>query len=449
MHTHSSATRSHASWIVLLIITLISFSDLLAQRGSKKNESRPNIIYIMADDMGYADLSCYGRKEYSTPNLDKLASEGVKFLNAYAAAPVCTPTRTAFITGRYSARLPVGLREPLIPQRDTLIGLEPSFPSIGRLLKDAGYETALIGKWHLGFKKEFAPNNNGFDYFYGIRTGAADYVSHTGDGGRPDLFENENAVTENGYLTTLIKEHAIRFLKQKHSKPFFLSLDFNAPHWPWQAPGDPAYPDTMRMNAGGSPATYAKMMIALDDAIGEVMRLLDTQPYATNTLVIFTSDNGGERFSDMGQYKGRKLALWEGGIRVPAFVRWTGVLKPNLQTEQVATTMDWTATILAAAKVSPNPQYPLDGIDLLPLCMGRSPLITRTLFWRTIERSHQKAMRNGNWKYLVDEKGEYLFDLSGDPFETNDVKDKYPDILQRMQQKYAAWEETVLKSFLE
>ena len=453
MHTHSSSPKSNTCGKILLLIILNSPASInlfAQQQGSKKSENRPNIIYIMADDMGYADLSCYGRKEYSTPNLDKLASEGVKFLNAYAAAPVCTPTRAAFITGRYSARIPVGLREPLIPQRDTLIGLEPSIPSIGRLMKDAGYETALIGKWHLGFKNEFGPNRNGFDYFYGFRSGAADYVSHKGDGGtKPDLYENENAIEEKGYLTTLFKEHALRFLGQPHDKPFFLSLDFNAPHWPWQAPGDPAYPDTMRQNAGGSPAVYAKMMIALDDAVGEIMKFVDEQPYSKNTLIIFTSDNGGERYSDMGPYKGKKLALWEGGIREPAFVRWTGVIKPNLQTEQVATTMDWTATILAAAKATPNPQYPLDGIDLLPVCIGRSPLITRTLFWRTIERSHQKAMRNGNWKYLVDEKGEYLFDLSSDPYETNDVKDKYPDILQRMKQKYAAWEGTVLKSFLE
>jgi arylsulfatase A-like enzyme len=403
----------------------------------------------MVDDMGYADLSCYGRKDYSTPNLDKLASEGIIFLNAYAAAPVCTPTRTAFITGRYSAKLPVGLREPLIPERDSLIGLEPSTPSIGKLLKESGYETALIGKWHLGFTNEFAPNKNGFDYFYGFRSGASDYVSHKGDGGKPDLYENENPIVEKGYLTTLFKERTLQFLKQPHNKPFFLSLDFNAPHWPWQGPEDPAYPDTMRMSAGGSPATYAKMIIALDDAVGEIMKFVDEQPYSKNTLIIFTSDNGGEKYSDMGPYQGKKFGLWEGGIREPAFMRWTGVIKPSTMTPQVATTMDWTATILAAAQVSPDPKFPLDGIDLMPVCSGKSQLIKRTLFWRTIERSHQKAMRDGNWKYLEDEKGEYLFDLSTDPYEKADVKGQYPDILQNLRKKYLVWEGTVLKSFLE
>jgi arylsulfatase A-like enzyme len=446
MHPYVSRMGQHVTLIAsLLIASLFSFAQ---KKKSNSNSNRPNIIYIMADDMGYADLSCYGRKEYSTPNLDKLASEGITFMNAYAAAPVCTPTRAAFITGRYSARVPVGLREPLTADRDSLIGLDPATPSIGKLLKNGGYETALIGKWHLGFINEFGPNKNGFDYFYGIRSGFTDYVNHTGDGGTPDLYENEKPIIQKGYLTTLLKEQALQYLKQPHNKPFFLSLDFNAPHWPWEGPDDPAYPDTMDMRAGGSVATYAKMMIALDDAVGEIIRFVDEQSYSKNTLIIFTSDNGGEKFSDMGPYQGKKLSLWEGGIRVPAFVRWTGIIKPNLVTGQVATTMDWTATILAAANVSADPQFPLDGINLLPVCTQKSPSVSRTLFWRTVERSHHKAIRDGIWKYLVDEKGEYLFDLSTDPAEKVDVKTKYPDILERMKTKYATWEASVLPSFL-
>jgi arylsulfatase A-like enzyme len=409
---------------------------------------KPNVIYIMADDMGYADLSCYGRKEYKTPNLDKLASEGIKFMNAYAAAPVCTPTRTAFMTGRYPARLPVGLREPLIPGRDSAIGLNSETPSIATLLKSAGYETALIGKWHLGFVDDFGPNKNGFDYFYGIRTGAADYVSHKGDGGKPDLYENEKPIVEEGYLTYLFRDRALKFLKQPHSKPFFLSLDFNAPHWPWQGPGDPAYPDTMRMNAGGSPAIYARMMKALDDAIGEILKTVDEQSLSKNTIIIFTSDNGGERFSDMENYQGRKLSLWEGGIRVPAFVCWKGMIKPNLVSDQVCVTTDWTATILAAAGAKINPQYPLDGINLLPVCTGQSKTIDRTIYWRTIERSHHKAMRDGNWKYLQDEKGEYLFDFSTDPSERDNLREKNPKKFEELKKKYSEWESSMLKTFV-
>jgi arylsulfatase A-like enzyme len=427
---------------IILLIILFHSAITLAQN------TRPNIIYIMADDMGYADLSCYGRKEYSTPHLDKLASEGIKLMNAYAAAPVCTPTRTAFITGRYPARQAVGLREPLIPDRDSAIGLDASVPTIGAQLKNAGYETVLIGKWHLGFSNEFGPNRNGFDYFFGIRSGAADYVSHKGDGNRPDLFENENSVVVSGYLTDLFKQHAIDYIKQKHTKPFFLCLHFNAPHWPWQGPGDPAYPDTMRMNAGGNLETYGRIMKSLDDAIGEIMKTLEEQSMTKNTLVIFTSDNGGERFSDMGAYKGRKLSLWEGGIRVPAFVRWPGKIKPGRVSDQVCITMDWTATILGVAGAAIDKNYSLDGINLLPVLTGSSKVIERTLYWRTVERSHHKAMREGNWKYLQDEKGEYLFDLSSDSSESNNLHEKYRERFERLKNKYEAWEATILPSFV-
>ena len=420
---------------------LILLSPSVISQGKK-----PNIIYIMADDLGYADLSGYGRKEYATPNLDKLASEGIKFINAYAAAPVCTPTRTAFMTGRYSARLQIGLREPAIPGRDNGIGLSPETPSVATLLRNAGYETALIGKWHLGFVSEFGPNKNGFDFFYGIRSGAADYISHKGDGGKPDLYQNETPIVENGYLTYLFRDRAIKFLEQSHAKPFFLSLDFTAPHWPWQGPDDAAYPDTMRMSAGGSPSTYAQMMKALDDAVGEIMKTVEKKSLAKNTLIIFTSDNGGTTYSDNGIYQGRKLSLWEGGIRVPAFVRWTGKIKQNTISPQVCTTMDWTATILAAAGVTGSKQFPLDGINLMPICTGKAKLKDRTLYWRTIERSHHKAMRDGNWKYLQDEKGEYLFDLSVDPSEKNNLREKNLDTFEKLKTMYAAWEATVLRA---
>ena len=424
-----------------------AFLSLITSRTNAQSKSggeKPNIIYIMVDDMGYADLSGYGRKDYQTPNIDKLASQGIKFLNAYSSAPVCTPTRAAFMTGQYPAKFPFGIKEPMIPGRDSSIGLGPEIPSIATQLRNAGYETALIGKWHLGFVNQYGTNKNGFDYFYGIRTGAADYVSHTGDGKRPDLYENENPIVESGYLTTMLKDRVIKFLKQQHSRPFFLSLQFTAPHWPWQAPDDPAYPDTMRMNAGGSPLIYSKMMKSLDDAIGEIIGVLDQQTFSKNTMVIFTSDNGGERFSDMGIYQGRKLSLWEGGIRVPAFVRWQTNITAGTQTPQVAVTMDWTATIAAAAGINRSNNFPLDGVNLLPIITGKSTPLDRTIYWRTIERSKHKAIREGDWKYLKDEKGEYLFNLAKDPAEKNNLREKNPAEFERLKQKYAVWESSVL-----
>ena len=433
---------------LLQIATAIFFSSAVFSQNNSAS-SKPNIIYIMADDMGYADLSCYGRKEYSTPNLDKLASEGMKFMNAYAAAPVCTPTRAAFMTGRYSARIPIGLREPAIPGRDSAVGLSAEIPSIASRLKTAGYETALIGKWHLGFVNKFAPNQNGFDYFYGIRTGAADYISHKGDGGRiHDLYENEDSVYENGYLTDIFSDKAVKFLKRKHEQPFFLCLTFTAPHWPWQVPGDAPYPDTMRWINGGTIETYGVMMRTLDEAVSNILKTVNELGMSNNTLVIFTSDNGGEKFSDMGGYRGKKLMLLEGGIRVPAFVRWPGKIKPNSTTTQVATTLDWTATILAAAGAKPNKDFPLDGVDLLPVCMGQAKPFDRTLYWRTIERSHHKAVRDGNWKYLKIDNEEFLFDLSQDPTEKNNLRDKQSAKFQELKNKYAAWEAMMLPTFV-
>lgn len=409
---------------------------------------RPNIIYIMTDDMGYGDLSCYGNKKFTTPNLDKLASQGVKFVNAYAAAPVCTPTRTALMTGRYPAKLSLGLLEPLrTPKKDSAYGLTGDIPSLGKLMKAGGYETVLIGKWHLGFMPQHSPIKNGFDYFFGIHSGGADYISHKGENGTRayDLYENDSLVYTEGYLTNLFSQKSVSFIKQKHSKPFFLMITFNAPHWPWQGPADPAYPDTTDFTAGGSPSVYAAMMKSLDDGVGKIMQSLDESGLSMNTIVIFTNDNGGERYSDNGGLSKAKMTLWEGGIRVPAFVRWPGKINAGSTTLQVAITMDWTATILKAAGAKPDKDYPLDGIDLMPVLTGKDKNIDRTLFWRIFQRSKQKAARDGNWKYLQDENGEYLFNLAADEGEKNDLKAKEETIFNKLKKMYADWEKTVLK----
>jgi len=410
-------------------------------------QSRPNIIYIMPDDLGYADLSCYGRKDYQTPHLDKLASQGIKFTQAYAGAPLCTPTRTSFMTGRYPARTPVGLEEPLDwSARDSAIGLTPNYTSIATLLKKSGYETYLIGKWHLGFAPSFSPRKNGFDEFFGFHGGGIDYISHTDPSGKNDLYENETPVQKTGYMTDLLRDKAIETIKRKHSKPFFISLMFNAPHWPWQKPGDAVYPlGNNPWKEGGSAATYAAMVQSMDDAIGAVMKTLDEQGLAANTVVIFTSDNGGERFSSMANLSGSKAMLREGGIREPAFVRWPGHITPHTTTTQVAITMDWTATILALAKASGDPAFPPDGVDLMPVCTGKQKPFDRTFYWRRFQRGQQKAVRSGRWKYLSDDKGEFLFDLSTDEAEQHDLKEKEKAVFDRLKHLHDDWEKTVLK----
>jgi arylsulfatase A-like enzyme len=428
---------------LLFLITLFLNAFVLPMLSQT---TRPNIIYIMADDLGYADLSGYGRKDYQTPHLDKLASQGVRFMNAYAAASLCTPTRTGFMTGRYPARTPIGLMEPLRgTHKDSIVGLTPDYTSVAALLKKNGYETYLVGKWHLGYGPQYSPNRNGFDYFFGFNSGGIDYISHTNRKGLGDLYENETAVSIEGYLTDIWMEKAVEIVKKKHVKPFFLSMMFNAPHWPVQAPGDKPFPPGMDWHSGGTNEKYAAMVKSMDDAVGKIMQAIDDENMAGNTLVIFTSDNGGEEFADMGIYSGKKEQLWEGGIREPAFVRWPGVIPANSITQQAAITMDWTATILAAANAKPDPAFPLDGMNLLPICTGKQKITDRIFYWRLFQSTKQKAIRDGNWKYLQIEKADFLFNLVDDPGEKKDLKLIYPEIFNRLKKKYGEWEKEVLK----
>jgi arylsulfatase A-like enzyme len=401
---------------------------------------RPNVLFILADDLGYGDLSCYGRPEYKTPVLDNLAKQGMKFTDNYASAPVCTPTRTAYITGRYPHRLAVGLEEPL-GDANMQLGIPPEHPTIGTLLKTVDYDTALIGKWHLGNLPEFGPNRHGFDEFYGINGAGADYFTHKNTAGRFDLYENLEPSKDEGYLTDLFTERAIRFIARKRNRPFFLSLQYNAPHWPWDGPNDQAVDHNHRpMTDGGSLTTYAEMVKSMDAGIGRVLKALASSSLDRNTLVIFTSDNGGERYSYNWPFSFQKMNLWEGGIRVPAIARWPGIVPAGKITSQVAITMDWTATIVALAGAKADPQYPLEGEDLLPVLRGAQPR-DRTLFWRL---RTQDAGRMGKWKYLREGTNEHLFDLSVDPGEKAELKSKHPDVFEKIQAEYKKWNAQML-----
>ena len=414
--------------------------------------SRPNIIFILADDLGWGDLSCYGRPDYRTPNIDLLASQGAKFTDAYSASALCTPSRCGFITGRYPARLKIGLTEPL-SVTNNLVGLDPGHPTIASQLKQSGYDTALFGKWHLGFRPEWGPNAHGFDEFFGILAGAGDYFLHKNGLGQPDLFENLTPVQRNGYLTDLLTERAVNYVTRSRVSPFFLSLQYTAPHWPWQGPkgGEAvAFSDKeiepLIMGKGGSLKIYAEMMRSLDDGVGRVMKAVKGAGLDANTVVIFTSDNGGERFSYQWPFSGQKGALLEGGIRVPAIVRWPGLITANRVTNQMAITMDWTATILAAAETSAAAGYPLDGIDLLPVLKGTSSVHDRSFFWRL---RTQDAVRKGKWKYVRNGSNRSLFDLSIDEREQANFSGKNPDIMQRLSNDFDKWNEQMLPRPLE
>lgn len=408
----------------------------------------------MADDLGWADLSCYGRREYQTPNLDKLAASGTRFLSAYSASALCTPTRCAFNTGRYPARTAVGLKEPLTWKRNMkdTVGLDANIPTIASLLKGNGYNTILVGKWHLGYLPTHSPLKSGFDDFFGIMSGGVDYFTHKDALGDPDLFEDETPVEKTGYITDLITDRAVEFIRGKHDKPFFLSLNYTAPHWPWEGPEDKDKSAVLKewTTDGGSIGVYGKMMTSLDSGIGKVLAAIKTSKLDENTLIIFTSDNGGEQFSFNWPFSGQKYDVLEGGIRVPAIVCWKGVVPAGKTTDQVAITMDWTATMLDATGTKQNADFPLDGISLLPFLKGDQKDFDRTLFWRMKD---QNAIRSGKWKYYRKEtklkdciqEQEYLYDLVTDPMEKDNFKESFPAVFNDLKEQYTEWNDQMLK----
>ena len=417
----------------------------------------PNIVYIVADDLGYADLGCYGGRPARfgpvSPVLDGLASRGLKFTQGYANSPVCSPTRFALMTGRYQYRLRGAAEEPINSksQGSSTLGLPPEHPTLPSLLRAAGYQTALMGKWHLGYPPHFSPLRSGYDEFFGPMSGGVDYFTHCNFTGQHDLYRNEAPHQEDGYLTDLITSHAVDWIgrsaaQAQQGQPLFLSLHYTAPHWPWETREDAALAATLGKRIvhlnGGNIHTYQRMIHHMDEGIGRVLQALQQHGLANDTLLVFTSDNGGERFSDNGPLVGGKMDLTEGGIRVPWIAHWPGRIAPGHVSEQHCMTMDWTATLLAAAGVAPDPAYPLDGVSLLPVLHDPAQRLARTMHWRMSHRQ-QRALRDGNWKYLSVDGHDYLFDLSADERERANQAGDDPVRLAALRADWEAWNATM------
>jgi arylsulfatase A-like enzyme len=411
---------------------------------------RPNIIFIMADDLGWADLSCYGREDYETPAIDALAAQGMRFTHAYANSAVCTATRVAFMTGLYQYRLPIGLEEPL---QDRDIGLPPEHPTLPSLLRAAGYRTALVGKWHLGDLPKYCPLKSGFDIFWGIRGGGVDYFTHELNGVK-DLWDGEANIECVGYLTDLLGDRSVEVLEKfaEDDAPFFLNLNFTAPHWPWEGPDDQEESERLRAKQGdpmpiqhwdgGNLATYAAMVRNMDDNIAKLTEALERLGIADNTIVVFTSDNGGERFSKPWPFVGKKTELLEGGLRIPCIVRWPDVAAPASTSDAQVMTMDWLPTFLSAAGVANALEQRCDGMDIRRAIAGED-IPERTLFWRFANHD-QKAARRGKWKYLQMGENAFLFDIEADPMERANLKDRQPQVFRSLREEWQAWNETML-----
>jgi arylsulfatase A-like enzyme len=412
---------------------------------------KPNIVFILADDLGYADVSCYGRRDFTTPNIDRIAADGMRFTQAYANSAVCTASRVALITGRYQYRLAVGLEEPLRSLAPRKVGLPPDHPTLPSILKKACYRSALIGKWHLGSLPDFGPLQSGYDRFYGFRAGVLDYFTHKY--GPPstdteDLWEDDVKIRQTGYLTDLLGSRAVDVVNEyaRSGEPFLVSLHFNAPHWPWEAPGDEA--ESQRLTSlfhfdGGTQRTYQRMIQQMDLQIGRVLQALDANGAAENTIVIFTSDNGGERFADTWPFTGRKTELLEGGLRIPAVIRWPGRIPPGGASEQVTIHMDWLPTLLATVGTAPDPGSPTDGVNLLPCLTQGVAAAPRKLFWR-YKYADQQAARDGDWKYLKIHDNTFLFDVVRDPMERANLKDRHRDVYERLVAQWNEWNATML-----
>lgn len=436
-------------------------------RGTGRTERRPNLIFILADDLGWMDLGCYGSPHIRTPVLDRLAAGGVRFTHAYAGSCWCSATRYALYTGRHPGRLPAGLEEPL-RTRDAEHGIPHNHPTLPSLLVDGGYATAMFGKWHCGWLPWYSPIKAGFQTFYGNLDGAVDYFEHFGTLGEPDLYEGETPVEETGYYTWLISDHAAEWIGRQDDDPFYLQVNYTAPHWPWEGPDDAAEGRRIReeYEAGdvrfplldrnsGSLAKYAELVEALDTGIGRVLEALDAAGKADDTLVVFCSDNGGERWSMNWPFVGEKGDLNEGGIRVPFVLRWPAAVDSGQVSDQPNGTMDWTATFLDAAGVSPDPAHPLDGVSLLPWLVDGADYPDHDLCWRV---ASQGAVRRGRWKYLFDRRPravlgnwprfpgpwELLYDVTVDGREAADLARLHPEVVAELRAAYDAYEAELL-----
>ena len=428
---------------------------------------RPSVVLIVADNLGHGDLSCYGCPDIRTPNIDRLATQGVRFTNFYANGPECSPTRTALFTGRYQQRvggLECALGSGNVGRYDDAIwlagrrqlGLPPGESTLIGLLKQAGFRTVGLGKWHLGYEKHFLPPRHGFDYFLASLGGTIDYFYHNEPDGTPVLFENDRPVRRDGYFTDMITGGAIDFLR-KHPRdaPFFLYLPYTAPSAPFQHPD--RKPDRPKVSTAwdssdwqaGTRDVLRLIVQRLDQGVGQVMQTLEETGRADNTLVIFCSDNGAYPIAaSNAPFRGYASELFEGGIHVACLARWPGVLPQGVVDDRPVMTFDLTASILATAGLTPPADRPLDGIDILGQIAASKPAQPRTLYWRArrAERTW-KAVRDGSLKYVSrDDAGkldEWLFDLSRDPGEKSNLVDSRPGDVNRLKRLLAAWEQDV------
>lgn len=421
-----------------------------------------NIVLVVADDLGYGDLACYGSDQNQTPHIDRLAEGGLRCTDFHSNGSMCTPTRAALMTGRYQQRLGRKFDGPLSGKTDRQDGLPQQTITVAETLRAAGYATAAMGKWHLGYVPPLLPTNHGFDVFRGLGAGDGDHHTHVDRWGRQDWWNNDRIEMESGYTADLLTHHSVRFIESNRDRPFFLYLPHLAIHFPWQGPQDPPHRQAGQEYADDkwgvipNPSDvrpHVKAMVeSIDRSVGQIVDVLQRLQLDRRTLVVFTSDNGGylnygDRFhniSSNGVLRGQKGTLYEGGHRVPAIFYWPGKVRPGL-TDQTAMTFDLFPTFsrLAHADVS---GLSLDGLDLASLLTAGKSLPERTLYWRD---GAERAVRQGPWKLVAQPQRAELYNLSSDLAEQHDLSVERPEMVRRLSDAWAAWNAEVDRSAAE
>lgn len=397
-----------------------------------------NVVVIVSDDQGYADISCYPHPdEVQTPNLDRIAREGVRLTSGYASCPVCAPTRAGLLTGRYHQRF------GFYTAADSRAGLPSSETTLAEILGDHGYATGAFGKWHLGYAPPYRPLERGFDTFYGfLGHGGHDYFDLAISDDIRSIYRNRSAIEDTGYLTRNITKEAIAFIEENRGKPLFAYVPYNAVHNPLQAPQDYvgrySSPDPQRN-------TYLAMLAIMDEGVGAILDTLDRLDLSDNTLVIFLSDNGGARgtTANNGALRNFKHSVYEGGLRVPFLLRWPGRIPAGTVSDEPVISIDVFSTVLAAAGIEPPDELLLDSRDMLPALAGQldRPL-HEALYWNWIDKDSDTgwAIRKGRWKLLADKGGIELYDLEADVGETRNLAPNQPMVVQTLLAEYKSWQ---------
>lgn len=402
--------------------------------------SPPNVILIMADDLGYGDLSSYGNTYISTPNIDQLMAEGVRFTDYHSNGAVCSPTRAALMSGLYQQK--VGIHGVVFTWLRDSLGMSQEVVTLAEVMKDAGYATGIMGKWHLGYKKEFNPVHQGFDEFKGYVAGNVDYHSHLDNQLIFDWWEDTTLKDQPGYSTDVITRNSQDFIKRHQDHPFFLYIPHEAPHDPYQRRNDLPVrvkgQENRTIPSDSLPGIYKEMVEVMDESVGEIMTTLRDLKLDDNTIVIFCSDNGANKNGSNGRLRGFKGGLYEGGHRVPAAVWWPGKIAPDSESGETVMSMDWFPTILAMTGISAEGRT-FDGTDISPNLLSGAPLPERNLYW---DYNGRQAIRQGDWKLVVSGKNEELFNLAEDPGEANDLSDPEAVRVTEMQVALSAWKDS-------